>query len=112
MKRTWMAAIALASLGIMSSAEAGRITVTNSAAFIARVKWKVADSESGWTNLTVGKSMVRDFPNDYPNVEVRIEYFDGARWYKGACASNSFPASKTVNIEMTGTTFQSRCKVI
>lgn len=101
------AAAIATTFGFAQPAEAGRISVLNNAGVVARVKWKVASSESGWTNLALGEQTYRDYPENYPNIEVKIEYLDVFVW-KGACTKHLTPA-RNWNLTLKGTAFNLGC---
>ncbi|HYH20298.1 MAG TPA: hypothetical protein VD995_16945 [Azospirillum sp.] len=109
MNRFRTALLALAAVALLpAAAEAGRITFTNSSGTVARIKWKVADSESGWTTLALGQSVFRDFPDDYPPIEVYAQYqavvlWEDACWWRTAASDNA-------NLKLTGTLYNLRCK--
>lgn len=112
-RKTLLAAIGLVTLGTAvysAPAEAGRITVVNNAGIVARVKWKVDSSESGWTTLALGSSTFRDYPENYPNINLEIQFHTGFNWKSVNCNRSSLPPSRSWNVELKGTAFSFTCK--
>ena len=108
MNRLRAALLALAAVALLpAAAEAGRITFTNSSATVVRIKWKVADSESGWTTLSLGQSVFRDFPDDYPPIELFAQYQAVFSW-EDQCWWQT-DASQNTNLKITGTLFDPDC---
>lgn len=113
-RKTLLAAIGLVTLaaaGYSTPAEAGRLTVVNNSGLVIRVKWKVDSSESGWTTLALGSSTFRDYPDNYPPINVIVQYHSVIEWKDTPCRSSSLSPAKNWNIEMKGTAFGFNCTV-
>lgn len=109
MSRFRTALLALAAVALLpAAAEAGRITFTNSSGTVVRIKWTVEDSVSGWTTLTLGQTVFRDFPDDYPPIQLHAEYFNVVMWDK-ACWWQAH-ASVDTNLKITGTAYDLDCQ--
>lgn len=103
-RKTLLAAIGLVTLGTAiysAPAEAGRLTVTNNSATVSRVKWKVDSSESGWTTLSLGQSTFRDYPDNYPHIEIIVEMNQVFGW-KRICKNSKFSPARNWNFEIKG----------